>query len=127
MFGTGVASFGHVRGFHVQNLDRWEDYLAALDRDELPLNRALPVTLRDRMIREMILQLKTGRLELSYFSRKFGVEVFDEFRTAWDRLRDEGFVTFTDDEILLTRTGLLQIDRHLPTFFDPHYRTNRYT
>src|SRR5690606_3897142 len=31
MFGTGVASFGHVHGVHVQNVDRWEDYVAMLD------------------------------------------------------------------------------------------------
>src|SRR5437763_4129722 len=73
MFGTGVASFGHVHGVHLQNLDRWEDYIAALlDRGELPLNRALPVTDRQRLIREMILQLKTGRLRAEYFQRKFG-------------------------------------------------------
>ena len=45
MFGTGVASFGHVHGVHFQNVDRWEDYVGRmLDRGELPLNRALPVT-----------------------------------------------------------------------------------
>ncbi|MCC6421242.1 MAG: radical SAM protein, partial [Gemmataceae bacterium] len=36
MFGTGVASFGHVSGVHVQNVDKWEEYLARLDRGELP-------------------------------------------------------------------------------------------
>ena len=30
MFGTGVASFGHVHHVHMQNADRWEDYVAAL-------------------------------------------------------------------------------------------------
>ena len=44
MFGTGVASFGHVHGVHMQNVDTWEQYIAMLDRDELPLGRALPVT-----------------------------------------------------------------------------------
>src|SRR5262249_23218374 len=27
MFGTGVASFGHARGVHVQNVDTWEQYV----------------------------------------------------------------------------------------------------
>src|SRR5262245_8045162 len=27
MFGTGVASFGHVSGVHVQNVDTWEQYV----------------------------------------------------------------------------------------------------
>src|SRR5207237_8315884 len=75
MFGTGVASFGHVQGVHVQNVDRWEEYVAALDRGELPLGRALPVRPRELLIREMILQLKTGRLESSYFQQKFGLNI----------------------------------------------------
>ena len=29
MFGAGVASFGHVNGVHLQNLDTWEAYTAA--------------------------------------------------------------------------------------------------
>ena len=31
MFGTGVASFGHVDGVHVQNVDTWEQYVEMLD------------------------------------------------------------------------------------------------
>ena len=37
MFGTGVASFGHASGVHVQNLDAWETYVEMLGRGELPL------------------------------------------------------------------------------------------
>src|SRR5262245_33640789 len=74
MFGTGVASFGHLNGVHVQNVDQWEDYIRLLDQGKLPLNRALPVSPRERLIREMILQLKTGSLDVSYFVQKFGVE-----------------------------------------------------
>ena len=46
MFGTGVASFGHVHGVHLQNVDSWEQYVGLLDKGELPLGRALPVTPR---------------------------------------------------------------------------------
>ena len=60
MFGTGVASFGHVSGVHVQNVDTWEHYIEMLDRGELPLGRALPVTSKQLLIREMILQIKNG-------------------------------------------------------------------
>ena len=63
LVGTGVASFGHFQGVHYQNLDRWEHYIAKLDAGELPLNRALPVNDHQRLIREMILQLKTGKLD----------------------------------------------------------------
>src|SRR3981081_2016528 len=71
MFGTGVASFGHAHGVHMQNVDSWEQYVEMLDQGELPLNRAYPVKPRELLIREMILQLKTGRLDRAYFQRKF--------------------------------------------------------
>ncbi|MFO0927932.1 MAG: coproporphyrinogen III oxidase, partial [Gemmataceae bacterium] len=127
MFGTGVASFGHVGGVHVQNLDRWDDYLASLDRGELPLGRALPVAPEQRLIREMILQLKTGRLDPAYFRAKFGVDIRTRFADGFAALDREGFLQPDEDAIVLTRPGLLQIDRHLPVFFLPEHQTTRYT
>lgn len=126
MFGTGVASFGHVNGVHLQNLDRWEDYLAALERGELPLGRALPVTDHQRLIREMILQLKTGRLDRGYFQQKFGTDVRQEFAEGWNKLEQSGHLE-SGDEIRLTRKGYLEVDRLLPTFFEPEHVTSRYT
>jgi oxygen-independent coproporphyrinogen-3 oxidase len=127
MFGTGVASFGHVRGVHVQNVDSWEQYVGLLDRGELPLGRALPISPRERLIREMILQLKTGRLESVYFRDKFGTDVLEEFADCFAGLEDEGYLTRSDEGVQLTRAGFLQVDRLLPTFFDPRYRGTRYT
>ncbi len=127
MFGTGVASFGHVQGVHVQNVDRWEDYLALLDRGELPLGRALPITRHQALVREMILQLKTGRLEPDYFQRKFGVDVREAFADAFARLRREGFLEANPAEIRVSRQGLLQVDRLLPNFFEQEHLTSRYT
>ena len=34
LVGLGVASFGHVNGVHMQNVDTWEKYGAALEGDE---------------------------------------------------------------------------------------------
>ena len=120
MFGTGVASFGHVGGVHVQNVDRWEDYLAALDRGELPLGRALPVTPDQLLIREVILQLKTGRLDVAYFRRKFGVDVRERFASALAEHEAAGDLTLNGG-VELTRQGLLHVDRLLPTFFEPQH------
>jgi oxygen-independent coproporphyrinogen-3 oxidase len=128
MFGTGVASFGHVHGVHVQNYDRWDDYMpAVLDRGELPLNRALPVTDRQRLIREMILQLKTGRLGGEYFRHKFGTDILTEFAAGWQTLADRGLLTIHDDRVDLTPDGFLEVDRHLPEFFEREHRGARYT
>ena len=127
MFGTGVASFGHVNGVHIQNVDTWEQYVAKIDKGELPLGRAFPTMPRDRLIREMILQLKTGRLEKDYFQRKYGIDITTEFADGYKQLEQAGFLTIDGEGVALTPDGFLQIDRHLPLFFDPRYRSARYT
>ncbi len=127
MFGTGVASFGHLNGVHLQNVDTWEAYIEKIDRHELPLGRAFPTTARDRLIREVVLLLKTGHLDVSYFRGKYGVDIRDEFRDAFGKLIDEGWIMVSGESIDCTRDGLMQIDRHLPAFFDPQYVSSRYT
>jgi len=127
MFGTGVASFGHVNGVHIQNVDTWEQYIEKLNAGQLPLGRAFPTTERDRLIREVVLLLKTGHIDLAYFRTKYGVDIRDEFHTALDRLRKEGWLTVRGDSIDCTPDGLMQIDRHLPAIFDSRYISSRYT
>jgi oxygen-independent coproporphyrinogen-3 oxidase len=127
MFGTGVASFGHVNGVHLQNLDTWETYIEKLNMNELPLGRAFPTTERDRLIREVVLLMKTGHLDVSYFQNKYGVDIRTEFRGAFEKLSGEGWLTVGEESIDCTPDGLIQIDRHLPAFFDPEYISSRYT
>lgn len=126
MLGTGVASFGHMNGVHIQNLDTWEAYTEALDRRELPIGRALPLTSRHLLIREMILQLKTGAIRAEYFQTKFGVDIHKEFHDAYAALERDGWVKVTEEGVNVTQKGLLQIDRHLPVFFEPQHVSSRY-
>jgi len=128
MFGTGVASFGHLRGVHVQNHDRWEDYIRSLlERNELPWHRALPATPRQLLIRELILQLKTGRLAVDALNAKFGVDVLREFAEPFSKLRERGLLAGGRDTVELTREGFLRVDQNLPAFFEPEYIGGRYT
>jgi oxygen-independent coproporphyrinogen-3 oxidase len=127
MFGAGVASFGHVNGVHLQNLDTWEAYTEALAKGELPLGRAFPTTERDRLVREVVLLLKTGHLDVGYFRDKYGVDIRETFRAAFAQLQGDGWLTVGAESIDCTRDGLIQIDRHLPAFFDLQYVSSRYT
>src|SRR5688572_13917148 len=110
LVGTGVASFGHFQGVHYQNVDTWEQYIEKIDRGELPLNRALPVTEHQKLIREMILQLKTGHITASYFQNKFGTDIRQEFAPQFSSLVQERFAEVAGDDITHTREGLLRID-----------------
>jgi len=128
LLATGIASFGHVSGVHYQNKPEWGDYLGdLLDKGELPLGRALRPTEHQALIREMILQLKQGYLDVIYFRDKFGVDIRQEWADVWSQYVDDGYVELQDDRIALTRQGLLRVDGLLPAFFEPEHRGVRYT
>jgi len=127
LLATGVASFGHVSGVHYQNLAEWSEYLESLERGELPLSRAMRPTPHQRLIREMILQIKTGRLDAGYFRKKFGAEILEEWADVWAEHVDAGYLTIDGDKITLTREGLLRVDGLLPPFFEPEHQGVRYT
>ena len=124
----GVSSFGHVNGVHMQNLDSWGPYAAAVRRGELPLSRAFRPTDEERLIRELVLQLKRGSVRPGYFSDKYGVDLLDRFGPALESLRADGYLMASDaDQIALTRDGLLRVDSLLPRFFLPKHTNLRYT
>ena len=128
MAGLGVASFGHVNGVHIQNKDTWETYSEAVDRGELPLSRAYRPTDDERMRRELVLQMKLGRLRPAYFTEKYGVDILQEFAAPFASLQREGYLTKADAEgIALSRDGLLRVDSLLPRFFRPEHTNIRYT
>jgi coproporphyrinogen III oxidase-like Fe-S oxidoreductase len=128
MVGLGVASFGHVNGVHMQNHDTWESYAAAIRRDELPLSRAYRPTDEQRMIRELVLQLKLGSIKPAYFREKYRVDVLQRFRGELDSLATEGYLaSATEQVVALTRKGLLRVDALLPRFFLPEHAGIRYT
>ena len=128
MLGTGVASFGHFQGCHMQNVDGIEEYNTILEAGKLPLGRALPVTRRQLMIREFILQLKRGSVEAAYFQEKFGLDVRDEFKAQLDRHQGAGYIKVGEDgRISLTPQGFLLADSLLEPFFEEEHRDARYT
>jgi oxygen-independent coproporphyrinogen-3 oxidase len=127
LLGLGVASFSHVAGVHFQNLPDFETYTAAVSKGGLPIGRALPTTGEERMIRELILQLKLGRVSQSYFRGKFGVELMDRFHQQFSELTRRGLVKEQGDWLVLDRAALLKVDVILHAFFLPQHQNARYT
>ncbi len=134
LMATGIASFGHAGGVHYQNVPEWDRYLGMiLDEGRLPLGRAYRPTREQMLIREMILQLKKGWLDLGYFQSKFGVNILERWRAEWEAYARDGYVELPVDQvelgsrIRLTMEGLLRVDGLLPVFFEPQFRNVRYT
>jgi oxygen-independent coproporphyrinogen-3 oxidase len=126
LLSLGVASFGHIGGTHYQNFSDFEPYVTRVQANEFPISRALTPSSQERLIREFVLQLKLGHVSRAYFRQKFGVELTEHFAAALQRLQDWGFLSVQDDQILLNRDGLLQVDRLLHEFFLPQHKNVRY-
>ena len=129
MIGTGVASFSHLSGIHFQNAPSWGDYLSNLEEDKLPVYRALKPTEAEKLTREMILQLKLGKISPSYFQEKFNADILKIYADAYQKLQNDGMLVIKSesDEIQLTERGLLRVDSLLPEFYAPEYQNTRYT
>ena len=126
--GLGVASFGHINGVHMQNLDSWGTYSAAVEAGNIPLNRAYRPTDEERLIRELVLQLKRGSIRPAYFKNKYHVDVQSHFAKPFATLNDDGYLAESSPDIVqLSRDGLLRVDSLLPRFFLPAHTEIRYT
>jgi oxygen-independent coproporphyrinogen-3 oxidase len=128
LLATGVASFGHVSGVHYQNMTEWGDYTRTLlEENRLPLLRGMRPTSHQLLVREMVLLLKKGFLDVGYFRDKYGVDILEDWREVWQGYQGDGLVTLEPGRIELTRKGLLQADALLPAFFEPEHQGVRYT
>lgn len=127
LLATGIASFGHASGVHYQNLADLDKYLSTIESGNLPLGRGFVPSSHQALVREMILLLKRGYLDASYFRDKFGVEILKEFSEQWQEYVSEGYVKLNGDLIELTNAGLLRVDALLPPFFEAEFQGVRYT
>ncbi len=128
LLATGIASFGHVSGVHYQNKADMNEYKSdLLEKGELPLGRAMRPSKHQLLVREMILLLKKGYLERDYFQNKFGVDIVDHWSEQWQQHVDDGYATIDEQQIKLTRDGLLRVDALLPVFFEAEHQGIRYT
>ena len=130
MIGAGVSSVSYVGGVHYQNSPSWDGYLSSLKEGELPLSRALVTTPEERLTRELILQLKLGRIHADYFADRHGADIFELYADAFATLEREGMAKVRGEgerEVELTARGLLRVDQLLPSFYASEHRNARYT
>lgn len=123
----GVASFGHFGGIHLQNQADIQPYIDTIERGESAIFRAYATSPDERFVREFILKMKLGSFKPSFYKNKFGEDVMTRFASQLAWMKDEGFATIGEDEVRLTREGLLQVDRLCHEFFLPQHRHARYT
>jgi oxygen-independent coproporphyrinogen-3 oxidase len=127
LVGAGVASFSHIGGVHFQNVAEIGQYIERVEGGQFPVSRAMATTPEERMIRELILQMKLGRVRAGYFREKFAQEVRERFAVQWRDLIAGGLGAWNGEVFELTREALLKVDTLLHAFFLPHHQNSRYT
>ena len=73
----------------------------------------MQTTEEERLIRELILQMKLGRVSQQYFRDKYRVNVGERFHQQFDDLQRRGLLTFQGDWIVLDRQALLRVGHTL--------------
>ena len=126
LIGAGVASFGHLGGVHVQNLTEIDTYIEAVNNGRFPVSRAMATTPEERMIRELILQLKLGHADGAYFETKFHLSLKERFASQFADMTDAGLGNWDGSVFRLTRDALLKVDTLLHPFFLPVHQNSRY-
>jgi oxygen-independent coproporphyrinogen-3 oxidase len=126
LLGLGVSSFSYVQGAHYQNVTSVDAYLTAVRAGELPISRGYFLSQEEQFVREFVLQLKLGRVDLEPFRLKFGLDPSNFFALPLARLRDQGWLTFDRQTLTMTRAGLLRVDRLLSEFYLPQHQNLRY-
>ena len=127
LIGAGVASFSHIGGVHFQNVAEIGQYIETVEAGGLPASRAMATTPEERMIRELILQMKLGRVDAPYFLVKFSDDIRVRFATQWADLASRMLGNWNGDCFTQTRAALLKVDTLLYPFFLPQHQNSRYT
>ena len=78
-------------------------------------------------MRELVLQLKLGRVDCAEFREKFGVEVLERFAAPLERFAALGWLRTRASWVELTPEGIPRADRMLPAFYDADHRVARYS
>ncbi|MFB3040593.1 MAG: coproporphyrinogen-III oxidase family protein, partial [Candidatus Poribacteria bacterium] len=127
LIGIGASSFSYFRGAHYQNLTSLKSYLEQVQAGRLPIERAYFLNREERLVRELVLQLKLGSVTRGYFQEKFNTDIFERFSEAIANFEPRGLLYRNGEKLSLTREGLLQADHILSAFYLPEHQEVRYS
>jgi oxygen-independent coproporphyrinogen-3 oxidase len=122
LLGVGVSSFSYLGGVHHQNIATLGQYVDALEAGLLPLGRAYALDAEELLVRELVLQLKLGRVDLRRLHELYSIDPRERFAGEIEVLVERGLVAVEGEWLTLTRQGLLSVDSLVRDFYLPQHR-----
>lgn len=121
LLAVGIASFGHLGGSLYQNEKDFDRYINTLQTGALPVHRSYELSQEEALVRELILQLKLGRVSIDAFAEKFDIQIDMIFQTQLETLRKQNSIRIEDGFIEVDKEALLKIDAWLDMFYLPQH------
>ncbi len=126
LLGLGVSAISSLKDSYAQNHRSLDDYINALDNNELPISQGLKLNTDDLLRRSVIsriicnLQLNTQEIEDEYaisFSEYFSRELI-----ALKPLEKDGLVCWQGDKLRVTEQGRVML-RNICMLFDKYLQS----
>ena len=106
----GASAFGRLGDWVFQSTNEVDKYVSIVGEDKLPITRGHNMTSLDKIIRDIVLGMKLIRLDLKVFQSRYGFKLSAFCSEIMQQLESEDFITFNDDEVVLTQKGMLHGD-----------------
>lgn len=126
MLGLGTSSFSHLEGTHFQNLAQLDAYLEAVEAGQPPLWRGYSMSAEEALVRQLVLQLKLGQVDLEPLRTRFGVDPLERFARPLALLQERQMLRVEEQRLVLSAPALGRVDRWLPLFFLPEHQEVAY-
>ncbi|MDM8566478.1 radical SAM family heme chaperone HemW [Candidatus Halobeggiatoa sp. HSG11] len=106
----GASAFGRLGDWVFQSTNEVNKYVSIVEKGELPISRGHNMTSLDKMIRDIVLGMKLIRLDLKMFKSRYGFKLSSFCEEVMQQLESDGFITFNEEEVVLTKKGMLHGD-----------------
>ena len=126
LIGLGISAISSIGNLYCQNAKTMDEYFAAVDAGQHPVERGLLLSEDDKMVRALIGSLMCHyELNIAEFEREWGVDLQASFPEAWPRLENlaaDGLIRLpvdgdTEPTLRVTLEGRYLI-RNLAMVFD---------
>ncbi len=106
-FAFGISAFSTIENSAYQNWSDTANYIESIEENKLPIQRGYMLNSADRMYRDIVLGLKLVQFNHKTFKRKHGIDLTRVCDSTLADLKKRGFVTVSNEMIVLTDEGVL--------------------
>jgi len=104
----GASSFGKIGNLNYQNLNNIAQYSEKVKNNILPVYRTYFMSYKDMIVKELLLcSARLFSYKKSEFIYKFGFDYFNLIPETIRELVAKGYITEDENELVLTRQGVL--------------------